>query len=97
VEIEADLVVLATAVVPKIESSALAETIGLKMDEQGYFTSNNDELDPMSSNIPGVFLAGAALGPKDIPETVAQASGAAAKVLVLFQGRKLKEKAGAYE
>jgi heterodisulfide reductase subunit A len=97
VEIEADLVVLATAVVPKLESSALAETIGLKVDGEGYFISNNDELDPMSSSIPGVFLAGAALGPKDIPETVAQASGAAAKVLALFQGRKVKEKAGAYE
>jgi heterodisulfide reductase subunit A len=97
VEIEADLVVLATAVVPKLESSALAEAIGLKVDGEGYFISNNDELDPMSSSIPGVFLAGAALGPKDIPETVAQASGAAAKVLALFQGRKVKEKAGAYE
>jgi heterodisulfide reductase subunit A2 len=97
VEIEADMVVLATAVVPKLESSAVAETIGLKVDSEGYFLSNNDELDPMSSSIPGVFLAGAALGPKDIPETVAQASGAAAKVLALFQASKVKEKAGAYE
>ena len=97
VEIEADLVVLATAVIPKIESTALARAIGLETDQQGYFVSNNDELDPMSSMVPGVFLAGTALGPKDIPETVAQASGAAAKVLGLFQARKMKEKAGAHE
>ncbi|HMD90407.1 MAG TPA: CoB--CoM heterodisulfide reductase iron-sulfur subunit A family protein [Anaerolineaceae bacterium] len=97
VEIEADLVVLATAVIPKIESTALAESIGLDLDEQGYFISNDDELDPMTSKIPGIFLAGTALGPKDIPETVAQASGAAAKVLALFQGRKVKEKVGANE
>ncbi|MDR3575199.1 MAG: CoB--CoM heterodisulfide reductase iron-sulfur subunit A family protein [Anaerolineaceae bacterium] len=97
VEVEADLVVLATAVIPKVESKALADAIGLDLDGEGYFISNNDELDPMASSIPGVFLAGAALGPKDIPETVAQASGAAAKVLALFQGRRIKEKAGAHE
>jgi len=42
--------------------------------------------------VPGVFLAGAALGAKDIPETVAQASGAAAKVLSLFQRRINQER-----
>ena len=46
----------------------------------------------MESGVPQVFLAGAALGPKDIPETVAQASGAAAKVLSLFQRAVAKEK-----
>jgi heterodisulfide reductase subunit A2 len=97
VEIEADLVVLATAVIPRIGNSRLAEVIGLTLDEQGCFNADNEEFNPMASNVPGVFLAGAALGSKDIPETVAQASGAAAKVLSLFQGRKLKDKVEAYE
>ncbi|MGD9100082.1 MAG: hypothetical protein PVF45_06345, partial [Anaerolineae bacterium] len=57
-------------------------------DEFGYFDARNEELSPMESGVPGVFLAGMALGPKDIPETVAQASGAAAKVLSLFQRMK---------
>ena len=43
---------------------------------------------PVESGVPGVFLAGTGLGPQDIPETVAQASGAAAKVLVLFEAAK---------
>jgi heterodisulfide reductase subunit A len=90
VEIEADLVVLATAVVPRPETFALAESIGLLVDPEGFLTANNEELDPLSTAIPGVYLAGTVLGPKDIPETVAQASGAAAKVLVQFQHQKMR-------
>ncbi|MCJ7625121.1 MAG: CoB--CoM heterodisulfide reductase iron-sulfur subunit A family protein [Anaerolineaceae bacterium] len=85
VEIDADLVVLATAVVPRLESKEIAEILGLITDEHGFFMARNEELAPMNSNQPRVFLAGAGLGPKDIPETVAQASGAAAKVLSIFQ------------
>lgn len=90
VEIEADLVVLATAIVPRLETRALAQLIGLQVDPQGFIDSLNEELDPLSSQIPGVYLAGAVLGPKDIPETVSQASGAAGKVLSLFQRRKIR-------
>ena len=58
--------------------------------EVGYFTAFDEELEPISSAVPGIFLAGTALGPKDIPETVSQASGAAAKVLSMFQHEKTK-------
>jgi heterodisulfide reductase subunit A len=85
VEIAADLVVLATAIVPRVESAGVAEMLGLVADGSGFFTACNGELSPVESGVPGVFLAGTALGPQDIPETVAQASGAAAKVLSLFQ------------
>ena len=51
----------------------------------GFINPSDAELAPIESNLPGVFLAGAGIGPKDIPETVAQASGAAAKVLGLFR------------
>jgi heterodisulfide reductase subunit A len=89
VEIAADLVVLATAVIARTGSSRVAEMLGLAADENNFFTAHNEEFDPVVSRMPGVFLAGAALGPKDIPETVAQASGAAAKVLGMFQREKL--------
>jgi heterodisulfide reductase subunit A len=85
VEIAADMVVLATAIVPRAESQALAEMLGLTTDAYGFFSARDEELSPMESVVPGIFVAGAALGPKDIPETVAQASGAAAKVLSLFR------------
>lgn len=89
VEIAADMVVLATAVIPRSSSRQIAEMLDLEMDENGFFTASDEELEPVASNIAGIFLAGTGLGPKDIPETVAQASGAAAKVLSLFQREKV--------
>jgi heterodisulfide reductase subunit A2 len=91
VEIAADLVVLATAFVPKIGSRQVAEMLGLAFDSNGFYTSLDEEMDPVCTQVPGVFLAGAGLGAKDIPETVAQASGAAAKVLSMFQKQRLAE------
>jgi heterodisulfide reductase subunit A len=91
VEIAADLVVLAMAVVPRAGSRAIADLLNLSQDDYGFFVAENEELSPVSSGVPGVFLAGAALGPKDIPETVAQASGAAGKVLSLFQRSKTEQ------
>jgi heterodisulfide reductase subunit A len=94
IEISADMVVLATAMVPRVESNPVARLLNLAMDEYGFFDAVNGELAPVESGIPGVFLAGAALGPKDIPETVAQASGAAAKVLSRFQQSRLEAETG---
>lgn len=89
VEIAADMVVLATAVIPRTASRQIAEMLGLVMDDNGFFTASDEELEPMNSVVPCIFLAGTGLGPKDIPETVAQASGAAAKVLSMFQREKV--------
>ena len=90
IEIEADMVVLATAIMPRAGSKQVADMLGLTTDEYGYFNVKNEELSPMESSVPGIFVAGMALGPKDIPETVAQASGAAAKVLSLFQRARME-------
>jgi len=90
VDIAADMVVLATAIVPRVEAKSLARSLGLVTDEYGFFDAVDGELAPVESGIPGIYLAGAALGPKDIPETVAQASGAAAKVLSRFQRARVE-------
>jgi heterodisulfide reductase subunit A len=84
IEIAADLVVLATAMVPRLEGKLTAQMLDLPTDEQGWILPVEDNIQPVETWRPGVFLAGAASGPKDIPETVAQASGAAGKVLSLF-------------
>jgi heterodisulfide reductase subunit A len=89
VEIAADLVVLATAVIPRLGNKQVADMLGLVYDQNGFYTSSNEEFDPVITQVPNIFMAGCALGPKDIPETVAQASGAAAKVLSLFQKNRL--------
>lgn len=84
-EIAADLVVLAMAILPRADAPELAARLGIEVDANGFFVSPDDELQPVESTRPGIYLAGAATGPKDIPETVAQASGAAGKVLSLFR------------
>ena len=88
-EVEADLVVLATATVPRADSQELGQRLRIGIDEHGFFSEAHPKLRPVESLTAGVFLAGAAQFPKDIPETVAQASGAASKVLSLFSQRQM--------
>jgi len=84
VEIAADLVVLAAAAVPDPAQAELARVLGLEADGNGFLNEREPNLAPVETSRPGIYMAGAALGPKDIPETVAQASAAAAKVLAQF-------------
>jgi heterodisulfide reductase subunit A len=84
VEVVADLVVLATPMTPSRQALSLAQTLRVSVDQDGFFSEAHPKLRPVESLTAGVFLAGAAQGPKDIPETVSQASGAAAKVMQLF-------------
>jgi heterodisulfide reductase subunit A len=84
VQIAADLVVVAPAFLPRPATRRLAEMLGLPMDEHGWLLSSDSNMRPVETLRPGVFLAGTGTGPMDIPETVAHASGAAAKVLKLF-------------
>ena len=86
VQIDADLVVVAPALVPHPETGRLAEMLGLPADEHGWLLPLDANAHPTETIRPGVFLGGAATGPKDIPETVAHASGAAAQVLKVFSG-----------
>lgn len=89
IEVQADLVVLATATVPRADAQELSQRLRVGTDEHGFFSEAHPKLRPVESLTAGVFLAGAAHFPKDIPETVAQASGAAAKVLRLFSQRTM--------
>jgi heterodisulfide reductase subunit A len=93
VEILADLVVVASAIIPSAGSRRVAEMLGVRADEFGFYDPDNAEMTPVESGVPGIFLAGTGLGPQDIPETVSQASGAAAKVLSSFQAAEAKERA----
>ena len=84
VEIAADMVVLATPMFPAKGSIELGQLLHISTDAYGFYNEAHPKLRPVETLTAGIFLAGAAQGPKDIPETVAQASGAAAKVLQLF-------------
>lgn len=89
IEVEADMVVLATAMVPSLGSGELARTIGFSIDKDGFYQEAHPKLQPVETFAAGVFLAGACQGPKDIPDSVAQASAAAAKVMGLFAKTEL--------
>jgi heterodisulfide reductase subunit A len=84
VEIAADMVVLATPMTPSSSSIELGQKLHISTDANGFYNEAHPKLRPVETLTAGIFLAGAGQGPKDIPETVAQASGAAAKVLQLF-------------
>jgi len=88
-EIAADLVVLATPMSPNPSAVELGQRVHASTDANGFFTEAHAKLRPVETLTAGIFLAGAAQGPKDIPETVAQASAAAAKVLQLFSHEKM--------
>ncbi len=84
VEVEADLVVLATAAVAAPGARELAEKLHISYDTNGFYVESHPKLRPVETNTAGVYLAGAAQGPKDIPASVAQGSAAAAKALSLL-------------
>jgi heterodisulfide reductase subunit A len=90
VEIEADLVVLATAIVPHKDAGELARTLGVSYDSYGFFVEAHPKLAPVETNTAGIFLAGACQGAKDIPDTVAQASAAASKAIGLLSKPELE-------
>lgn len=87
--IDADMVVLAAAVEPDKSARPLATMLTASMDTNDFFTEAHPKLRPVESPTAGVFLSGACQGPKDIPETVAQAGAAAAKVIGLLSRDRL--------
>ncbi|MGQ9852808.1 MAG: FAD-dependent oxidoreductase [Candidatus Oleimicrobiaceae bacterium] len=74
----ADMVVLASAGVPAEGNVRLAEVLGIDLDEYGFFKVAEQSGAPLAATREGIFLCGCAKGPEDIPDSVAQASGAAA-------------------
>ena len=83
-KIEADMVVLAAAIEPDKSARPLATMLTASMDTNDFFTEAHPKLRPVESPTAGIFLSGACQGPKDIPETVAQAGAAASKVIGLL-------------
>jgi heterodisulfide reductase subunit A len=81
---------VADAIVPRKGSEKLAQMLGVGYDTNGFFSEAHPKLRPVETAAAGVFLAGACQAPKDIPDSVAQASAAASKVLGLFAAPELQ-------
>ena len=90
VEIETDMVVLATAMQAQPQTDKLAQTLGIPYDQYEFLSEAHPKLRPVETNTAGVMLAGACQAPKDIPDAVAQGSAAASKVLGIFSSDELE-------
>ncbi|MBN1521257.1 MAG: CoB--CoM heterodisulfide reductase iron-sulfur subunit A family protein [Candidatus Aureabacteria bacterium] len=76
-KLEVDLVVLSCATVPSQGTKQLAELLGITLDENGFFKEIHPKLRPVETNVRGIYICGAAQGPKDIPDSIIQAKAAA--------------------
>jgi heterodisulfide reductase subunit A len=89
VEVAADMVVLATAMVPSNGVKDLAAKLRATVDRHGFLTEAHIKLYPVESSTKGIYLAGCGQGPKDISDTVSQASATASKIQALLSTDKL--------
>jgi heterodisulfide reductase subunit A len=90
IEVEAEMVVLATAAVPKKGTEDIARILNLTRGADGFFMESHPKLKPLDAPTDGIFLAGACQGPKDIPYSVSQGCGAAARAATVLSKKTWK-------
>jgi len=88
-ELEADLVVLATSMVPSEDAKELAKILSVELDQDGFFKEYNAKLRPTETKLKGVFLCGGATFPKDAPTTSLHAHSAAVKTAKFLSAEKI--------
>jgi heterodisulfide reductase subunit A len=86
-----DMVVLAPAMVPTEDTPLLAKMLNIPLDEKGFFKEIHEILNPVATPAEGIFIAGCALGPKNIPESIVQSQATSGKILSsLIPGKKIR-------
>jgi len=91
-ELEADLVVLGVGLRPSDGTKQILEVLNLKLSPDKFFAEKHPKAMPIETEIPGVFIAGCAQGPKDIPDSVQQGKAAASAALVYLAKKKVRVK-----
>lgn len=81
IEIPADLIVLMVGMEARDDASEIAHLTNISQDKDGWFIESHPKLEPVATTTDGIFIAGTCVAPKDIPDTVAQARAAAARIL----------------
>ena len=89
-ENDVDMVVLSVGMIPRADASKIQRMLGIAASPDGFFMEAHAKLRPVDTLVDGVFLAGTAQGPKDIPDTVAQAKGAASGALEVIMHTSLE-------
>jgi heterodisulfide reductase subunit A len=90
VKITSDWVVLSTPLIPHKDSILLARTLKIPISPDGFLMEAHLKLRPVDTQMDGIFLAGVASGPKDVPETIISAKAAAARAATLMANKKMK-------
>jgi heterodisulfide reductase subunit A len=90
IEISADLVVLMVGMEAREDSAEVAHLVNISRDKDGWFIESHPKLEPVATTTDGIFIAGTCVAPKDIPDTVAQARAAAARVLAKVSKGKIE-------
>jgi heterodisulfide reductase subunit A len=90
IEIEADLVILGVGLKPSEGMDKLLEMMGVPLTSDKFAKEAHPKLRPVDTDVAGVFVTGCAQGPKDIPDSVAQAKGAAGALLAVLARGKVK-------
>ena len=85
-----DMVILSTSVIPRSNSIEVGRKFGINRSADGFFLEKHPKLDPVATMSEGIFIAGCAQGPKDIPQSVVQGSAAAARVLSFISKGKVE-------
>jgi len=85
---EVEMLVLSTNLVPNDESKELADILGVELDEHGFFSETDPVFDPVTTKREGIYLAGTAVGPKDISASIAQAAAASAMAMSFLKDAK---------
>jgi heterodisulfide reductase subunit A len=88
--IPVDMVILCPAMVPRADADEMARRLILSRGADGFFLEKHPKLEPVATVTDGVFVVGCAQGPKDVPDTVAQASAGAAEALSLIDRGKVE-------
>jgi heterodisulfide reductase subunit A len=90
IEIPADLVILMVGMESREDSYEIARTVNISQDKDGWFIESHPKLEPVATTTDGIFIAGTCVAPKDIPDTVAQARAAAARILARIAKGKIE-------
>jgi heterodisulfide reductase subunit A len=90
IEIPADLVVLMVGMEAREDAADVAHLVNISQDKDGWFIESHPKLDPVATTTDGIYIAGTCAAPKDIPDTVAQARAAAARILARIARGKIE-------
>jgi len=93
IRVPVDMVILSVAIEPRSDTGEVARLFLLGRSADGFFMERHPKLDPVGTMIDGIYAVGCCQGPKDIPDTVAQATGAAARALALISKGKVQMEA----